>query len=364
MQGIRLWRDNRHMRAKRGDYCDYLGALLSGQRGARTLRAIFAQDAARHGATTVRGRLSAHWMRAYEASGGDLYITWQGSFPQDERAALRVLQAAGSDALIDAFKALSADCDLMRRIRDIYVGSLCSAGVAMMLLTAMLLAVAWWTTPRLLHAFSALPPAYYGELTHALTRLAEWVRAGWLAALVTATGAWAFMIWSLPNLVCGVRVRLDRLGPWRLYRQYQSLRLFGLLSILLGQGEGGPTRLRTALQALGTGATPWLSSQIERMLARIEAGHTGAASFDTGLLAQEHYWFLADLITARGLGAGLPLGAGRLREQLLSAAGRHALRLRWGLLLGVLFCMLGLGVWHYAVIDELRRALLLLYADQ
>ena len=41
---------------------------------------------------------------------------------------------------------------------------------------------------------------------------------------------------------------------------------------------------------------------------------------------------------------------------------KHAIRLT--LLLGVLFGMLGLALWHYAVIDELRRALVLLYSGQ
>ena len=70
------------------------------------------------------------------------------------------------------------------------------------------------------------------------------------------------------------------------------------------------------------------------------------------------------MVAARGLYVGLTLGNERLREYVLGATARQAALLRWSLLLGCLAGLLGLGLWHYAVIDELRRSLMLFYASQ
>src|SRR5690606_4201035 len=70
--------------AMRADYYDYLCALLQGMQGVRTLKDVFEMDAGRYGPASVRGRLSQHWLHAYQAAGGDLYATWLGSFPQSE----------------------------------------------------------------------------------------------------------------------------------------------------------------------------------------------------------------------------------------------------------------------------------------
>jgi hypothetical protein len=69
------------------------------------------------------------------------------------------------------------------------------------------------------------------------------------------------------------------------------------------------------------------------------------------------------MVASRGLHVGLSTAVGRLRQDALAVAMRQASAWRWILLLGSASSMLGLGFWHYAVIDELRRALMLLYAS-
>src|SRR5690606_13122488 len=128
--------------------------------------------------------------------------------------------------------------------------------------------------------------------------------------------------------------------------------------------EAGSTQLRSALSMQKTGASPWLASYLDRMLDRVDSGVAGAGTFDVGLLDRAHFWFLGDMVMARGLHAGLLLGTERLRSHVLGATARQAAVLRWCLLLGCLAGLLGLGLWHYAVIDELRRSLMLFYASQ
>src|SRR5690554_1372821 len=99
--------DCQRFSAMRADCYDYLSALLQGMQGVRTLKDVFELDARRYGPGSVRGRLSGHWMRSYQAAGGDLYATWLGSFPQSELGLLRTAQAFGNAALLRTFGELS-----------------------------------------------------------------------------------------------------------------------------------------------------------------------------------------------------------------------------------------------------------------
>ncbi|NYT36998.1 general secretion pathway protein [Allopusillimonas soli] len=362
--GLRMHLDAYRFRSGRGEYCDYLACLLQGQRGSQTLREIFRQDARRHGRRSVRGRLSAAWLQAYEASGADLYMTWRHCFPQGELAAIRSAQAVGNEALTQTLRALAGAADMESRLRRIVASALWSACVAIALLVLMLLAVPWFTVPRLMQVFSSLPPALHGQTVQGLIAFAAVVDRWCIPLALTAIAAWIGVRWSLPNAVGPVRSWLDQFALWRLYRHMQGTRLLSLLVILLGEGAEANMRLRTALRLLGEGATPWLAYCANRLRQRVDAGYTGGAIFRTGLLDREDSWFLDDMICARGLREGLSFTVNRLCIHMLRNAARLAVALRWVLLLGVLAAMLGLCLWHYAAIDEMRRTITLFHAGQ
>jgi hypothetical protein len=350
--------------ASRADYYDYLSALLQGMQGRRTLKDVFELDARRHGAASVRGRLSTHWLRTYQLAGGDLYATWLSAFPQNELSLIRAAQHFGNATLVRTLKELAKALSLTDRARHIMASTLWSAVLAAALLCMMLLAIPWFTLPRLLQTFSGLPVEYYGGLTRGLIDLGAAVQSHWLFVLVLVLGGGLMFLWSLPNTSGAVRKVLDRYALWRIYRTLHAFRFLTLLAIVLAHDQGGSTQLRPALVSQKAGLSPWHASYIDAMLVRIDAGMTGADTFDIGLLDPDHFWFLSDMIMARGLHAGLLLSTERLHTHVLGTVARQASILRWSLLLGCLACLIGLALWHYAVIDELRRSLMLFYASQ
>jgi hypothetical protein len=350
--------------SKRADYYDYLSAVLHGMQGSRTLKHIFALDAHRYGPRSARGRLSLAWLNTYQAAGGDLYSTWMNSFPTDELVLIRTAQSFGNTVLIQTLQELADVARLMKQAQDILIATLWAAGCAIVLLALMVIAVPFFTIPRLLATFDVVPVEYYGSLTRKLVGFAEYVHAHWLFLMVAVIGTCWIAVWSLPNTAGSTRHYLDRFGLWRIYRHVQALRFLSLLAVILGRAEARPTQLRIALASMRTGASKWQGSHVQSMLERIDAGITGANTFDTGLLDREMLWFLADMVVARGLHAGLALCCARLRCQVLGAVARQAATWRWLLLLFCLCGLLGLGGWHYAVIDELRHSLMLLYASQ
>ncbi|OZI36462.1 pilus assembly protein [Bordetella genomosp. 1] len=360
---LRLRTDAWRFRALRADYYAYLAALLEAAEGRHTLRDVFVRDALRHGAATVRGRLSAHWAAACDAHAGDLAAVWGGTLPVEECMVVGAAQPAGAFALTQALSNLARVCALMQRARHEAGATLAAAAIALLVLLCTLAAVGHYTAPQLLRTFSAIPPTYFGASSRLLFGLADVVvRYGPLLLGLLLAALWAWLA-AFPNLTHRWRRGLDGIGPWRLYRDLQATRFLTLLEVLLQQRGHLDTRLRTALLAQRPYARPWLGWHIDAMLARIERGEVGASTFDTGLFDRRMGWFLSDMALAHGLEPALRQARARVESHLLPSVARQAGALRWGVLLSVAGMMVALVLWHYQVIDELRRALVQVYAS-
>lgn len=359
----RQWRDRVALRGQRADYFEHLANLTEALQGRKTLLDVFGDEARRHTLGTPRGRQAQRWQDRFEHQGGDLALTWRGTFAESELALVRAGQAAGESALRHTLRALAEQARLVARIRADFFVQCAAAGVAVCVCTGMLAATAYFTVPRLASVFAAVPSTAYGPWTHALFALAQTLRRVLPVALVALTVAVAWVAWSLPCQVGRLRGWLDRRFPWNLYRHLQASSLFAVLHILIGPEVGSDTRLREALLVLlGSGGPAWRAWHIRRQLDQLEQGCVGAETFDTGLLDAPLQWLMVDVYAARGLPVALRVVRDRLREHLLVQALRQAQAMRWALLGTGVACGLGLLLWHYAVIDEMRRAMMLLFS--
>ncbi|WP_183003419.1 general secretion pathway protein [Achromobacter sp. UMC71] len=359
--GLRL--DVLRFLPRRADYYEYLADLIDGLQGRRTLRDLFEDDARRYGPDTPRGRLSQHWAGAYLDAGGDLGAAWQGTLPDQECLLLACVQEEGGD-LSAALRDLARAVRLATEARFALVSTAAAGVVAAVVAFAMLCAIPLFTAPRLQQVFQALPAEDYGRQTRALFALAAAARQ-WLAPwLVLIVGLGALVLWSLPHYTGPGRAWLDQGLIWRLHRDFHAIRFLSLLAVLVRQHGAADTRLRHALTVQGRGAQPWLALHLERMLMRIDGGATDAQIFDTGLLDRETWWFMADMMDALGMEAGLERVRHRVESRLLVGVRLQAAVLRWALLIASVATALGLTLWHYAVIDELRQALTNFYASR
>ncbi|ARP80993.1 general secretion pathway protein [Bordetella genomosp. 8] len=347
----------------RADYYEYLADMIEGLQGRKTLRDLFDDDARRHGRHSVRGRLARRWSLALDASGGDLAAAWTGSMPAEELALLHAAQAGGADALTAALRDLARAARTVRQawriFRETVLTGLAALGVALVLACA----VPYFTLPRLQAVFQDVPAAYHGSLTRGLFFFGEAVAYALpLLAAVAGGGAW-LVWWSLPNLVGPWRRRLDGRLIWRLYRDVNAIRFLAMLAVLVRRRANVDIRLRQALAMQADHAGCWLAWHIREMIARIDAGLVGADSFDTGMIDRRIWWYLSDMIAAHGMARGLDRAADRVEGRALLHVARQAQLLRWALLLGAVAAVIALALWHYAVIDELRRALMQVHAS-
>ncbi|MDR7948998.1 hypothetical protein [Achromobacter aegrifaciens] len=355
--------DALRFRAGRADYYEYLADLVEGTQGRKNLRDVFEDDARRHGEDTVRGRLSRHWAGMYLEAGGDLGVAWTDTLPSSECVLLSCVQEEGGDlsaALRDVARAVRLASDAWLALVSAAAAGLAAAAVAF----ALLCAIPFFSVPRLQQVFQAVPAEEYGRMTRALFALSQGLRQ-WLALwLVLLLGLALLCLWSLPRYTGAARSRLDRWLLWRLYRDFHAIRFLALLAVLVRQHGAADTRLRRALAVQARDTVPWMHAHLLDMLGRIDGGQTGPEIFGTGLLDADTWWYMADMMDALGMEAGLAQVRLRVESRLLARVRRQASVLRWALLLTSVVGVLGITLWHYAVIDELRQALTNFYASQ
>lgn len=355
--------DALRFRAGRADYYEYLADLVEGTQGRKNLRDVFEDDARRHGEDTVRGRLSRHWAGMYLEAGGDLGVAWTDTLPSSECVLLSCVQEEGGDlsaALRDVARAVRLASDAWLALVSAAAAGLAAAAVAF----ALLCAIPFFSVPRLQQVFQAVPAEEYGRMTRALFALSQGLRQ-WLALwLVLLLGLALLCLWSLPRYTGAARSRLDRWLLWRLYRDFHAIRFLALLAVLVRQHGAADTRLRRALAVQAGDTVPWMHAHLLDMLGRIDGGQTGPEIFGTGLLDADTWWYMADMMDALGMEAGLAQVRLRVESRLLARVRRQASVLRWALLLTSVAGVLGITLWHYAVIDELRQALTNFYASQ
>jgi len=349
--------DARRFRPQRADYYEYLSVLLGSLEGRRSLHDVFAADAHRYGLGTVRGRLSAHWARQFRECGGDLGETFAGTLPADDVALLRAAQLAGAGALDAALDDVARTVRLLERARAGVVGALSGVFVAVGVLVIVLLAVPLHTVPTLKAAFAGVDASLWGTKTRLLFGLADLVRVSLPLLLAVTALALGLVAASLPHYVGLGRATLDRWLWWRVYRDFHGIRFLALLATLVVPRGNVGAPLRDALLAQLPGASRWKAWHLNHMLERVDDGMVGAQTFHTGMLDAQTYWFLDDMTAIHGMGLGLARTRERIEGRLLGQVLRRAQWLRWAALGCVMTTLFGLVFWHYAVVDELRRAL-------
>lgn len=355
--GRACWRDRRYMCIRRAAYYRYVGALLMATDGRRSLRDFFLDDAHRYGPETSRGRVCATFHVRFEQSGGNLSQAWDGVFPPGDLAVIAMAQREGVRALPTALADLAHTTDLTARVRRTLVATCATAAVATAVVLAMLAAMPWLTVPRLKQIFESVPPEYFGRATRALYAAARSCEVAVPVVVLLGGLAVAAAIRVLPGWTGPTRKRIDGLPIFRLYRDFQAIRFLCALALIIGSQKHSDLRMRDGLQAVGRGASPWLSAHIAEMAVRMETGAIQADVFDTGLFDRETFWFLADVAHARGLGEGLMQVRTRIETSVAAGIVTQSRVMRWTMLLAAVSCALGIALWHFVALDELRLAL-------
>lgn len=354
--------DEWEFKRQQADYFLYVSQLLQGTQGQYTVRSIFAADAQRYGDCHYRGRLAAHWLAQYQQNGGNLALTLRHVLSADAWLLIKISQDHGDQALLQALNTLAQQLEEQKQFKGLLVQLFWPVIFAVILLSAMLFLIPWFTVPQLQQTFYAVPDELYGPHTQRLFVWSTFTKRYGVWIIISLILLVVLIVLSLSRYCGRWRSYLDALEPWRSYKALQALRMLVLLSLLL-QNASQQLRLAQALQLMQTSPNPWLRHHLQHIQKKIMQGETGAYSFDVGLLSKDLVWFLADMELSQGLAKALHLTTLRLHAVLAKRLPLQAQVWRWVVLLGCVAALLLIGGWHYVVIDELRQALLMMYAN-
>ena len=359
----RVWFAAWCFKRRRADYYEFLAHCLQQSRSNQTLLEIFQQDRLRYGTRSARGVLSGWWSQRYLATGADLAITWRSCLPARDLDCICIAQAASQPALVQTLLALASQTRALRHSATDFWQTTAVGVIALSVALVSLVLMPLYTAPKLVSAFSAVPPALYGESTRRLLFWDEAVQHYWWAALVVAALFGLLLVWSFLGMTGPLRDWLDRLGPWRLYRDIQAMRFLAVSATLLNALQRQGLSLRVVLDAQQRHATQWLSRHLLRMTTRLDLGVDPLNALDTGLLGQEVWWQLTDVVRVHGLSEGLRTASQQICEEIARTIRRRALILRWVLLGLALACVFTVAVWHAQVIEEMRKGLTFFYSQ-
>lgn len=352
--------DKQQFARQQVDYFMYLSQLLAGAQGKITMRTVFAQEIKRYGMGHFRGRLARKWLLDFEDNGGDLALTWRAWVPYEVWLFIRLSQQQGNEMLVLALQQVAQQLQQRKKMQRQLLLLLSPAFAAVVVCGLMLFAIPLFTVPSLQEVFAVVPVDVYGEHTIRLFRFSQWLQNYALLAVLCVGLGLSVVFYSLGRYQGRVRPILDHLEPWKSYKLIAGWQLLALLALLLKSSTSN-LRFASALVLLFERASPWLRGYLTRIQQRIDQGEAGSKSLDVGLMPSEVVWFMQDLEQCQGVAGALRHTAERQKWVLERSLTVKAHIWRWLILLGCVIFLLSLGGWHYIVMDEFRKALLLVY---
>lgn len=123
---------------------------------------------------------------------------------------------------------------------------------------------------RVIPEFSKIvDPERWRGVARSLYLMSQYVQGYGIATLVLLVGCCALVVWSLPRLRGNIRVTLDRIPPFSVYRLVTGSGFMLALAALIAGGQ----RVQDAFIALRECASPYLQERLDGFLLGVNSGH-------------------------------------------------------------------------------------------
>lgn len=349
---------------KRADYYEYIANVMIKSNGAKKPRHILENDVERYG-SSPRGKLSKFWLERFLSNGADLAEAWSGTFPDDEMALIRIGQKGGSNALPSALLDIARAARLASKVKSETLSTLAMAFIAVAMGIGMLVAFVPFGSDMLRNTYGFLGEENFGPKATSFLRTGDWIKANmYYVAVAAALVIYSFK-WVVENVTGDIREWLDRrIGMFRTMRDIKGVMFLSTMAMLTQKRSGAMFTLREALEMYLTSTrNRWMRWRIEQVLERISStGALGSATFKTGLISDEMYYFLQDMQEANGFAEGFKATSEYVESHVLKDLFKRLTIYRVILMASGLSTIGYVFAWYTLVNSELKDVMKLILA--
>lgn len=353
-------------RKQRADYYSYLSSMLEASKGNTKFATLFERDAQRY-EKEARGVLCRHWCDTYMSNGGNLGATWEGTFPADEVAIIRVAQDAGDSALYSALKDVARIAALSDKVKSEVIGTLAAAVIGLTIAAVMLTLFPVISARKLQEIYSFIPLDQWGPNGTAFNKHAQRVLDYGLYVLIAFVGIITYVQWTIEHLTGPARDWLDRnVVLYRAIRDIKGALFLATMATLTRRRGNVMFTLRDSLSLFGQNArSPWLKWRIEQVVDGIDqTGAVGTDAFNTPLLSREMFFYLRDTQEARGFADGFVEAGNYVESNILQGIIKRMTIYRWVMLLSGVMCVIGVMGWQFSIIYEMKGVMQNYYSSK
>ena len=349
----------RRYRKRRARYYENLAGKLRAGRGGIKLLDIFERDAQRYPNEPL-GVLSAYWAEVYANNGANLAETWQGTFPDDEVAIVRISQDAGDGALLVALTDIARIARLTDKVKSAIIGTLLAGVIGCLVAAFMATFFPIFSARKLQEVYGFIPAEHWGPHGKSFVSWAEGVKSYGLYVVVVFGLIVSYVLWTVNNLVGPAREWLDQnVVLYKVVRDIKGALFLSTMSTLTRRRGNVMFTMRQSLSIFSESVrSKWLRWRVMQVLDAIDAtGGVGSDAFDTNLLSKEMFYFLRDTQEALGFAEGFEETGKFVENTVLDGVLLRMTIYRWALLLAGVATVVIFWGWQFSVIYEMKEVM-------
>ncbi|WP_137297141.1 type II secretion system F family protein [Psychromonas sp. SP041] len=225
----------------------------------------------------ARGIMLGEWYKDIE-NGKKLSQAMASWVPPGEAMLIRAGEQ--SDDLGVAFLNALDSTQASKDMKGAIIGSLAYPCI---LFTMLFFIVYMFSTQAVPELVETLDPASWPDATKKLYVLSQFVESYWWTVLLAIVGGTYALGWSLGNVTGSVRLILDKIPPWSMYKSFQSsIFLISSASMLK---TGIP--LFESFKGLKKMSSKYVASHLDIIMTKMEEGAKNGEALDSGFLDKE-----------------------------------------------------------------------------
>jgi len=229
-------------------------------------------------ATDPRPFVMRQWIKSMDEKGVPFSVAIEGWVPPSERMLINSGEDSGD--IEDAFKNCIETTSAAKEMKGTIIGKMTYP----VILICLLFVVIGFFSIKIVPILTEIsPPSQWPPASQDLYTVSEFTTSNWHVVLSSIFLTIFLVTKSLGSLTGPIRVLLDKIPPFSMYRSFQSSVLIMSLSSMMKSG----VPIQDALQKIKKVSNGYIKNEIGKVLRKMEAGEEEGSAFKIDFFDKE-----------------------------------------------------------------------------